>query len=434
MKVIAYAILWLLTLAIPQAFAQVDVEKVTSPKGITAWLVNDDTIPIVALEASFGGGLSLEPTDKEGIAVLFAGLLDEGSGDLESQDFARKADSLGAYFGYEVNSDSFDVSARFLKKNLKESVSHLALSQAQPRFDEDALVRVKEQILSALRQNAVNPSSQAGEAWSRAALPNSRYGRPQYGTMNSVTGLTRQDLLDIQPVMLNRNTLHIAVVGDINADELGSVLDEIFADLPNTPQQDLPIVSVDNSATGIITTEMNVPQSVVQFGHTGLLRDHPDFIPLSIVNYVLGGGGFSSRLTEEVREKNGLVYSIGSYLYPYQRLGLILGSLATSTENTDRAIDLVKKEWAEMAENGMTEAELQNAKTYITGAFPLRFDSNAKIAQYLLSAQKYDLGIDYINRYPDLINAVTLEQVNAVAKKHLLPENLLFSIAGKNQK
>lgn len=426
-------VLSLLSLTITAAFAKVDVEKVVSPNGIEAWLVSDATVPMIALEASFEGGLSHEPKGKEGLATLFAGLLEEGAGALDAQAFAKQADELGAYFTYEARADSLNVSARMLKKNLTESVSLLALSLAEPQFPEDAFVRVQQQILSSIAQKAVRPSTLASEAWGRTMLPNARYGQPQMGTEASVTGLTRQDVVDAYAAFLNRNQLKVAVVGDITAAELAEVLDTLFYPLPDAPQKVHPPVTVAQFYPQNITTPVDVPQASIQFGHVGLLRQDPDYIPLSIVNYILGGGGFASRLTEVVREDNGLVYSIGSYLLPYQRVGLYIGNLATSNGNVDKAIDLVTQQWALMAQYGMTEAELQNAKTYLTGAFPLRFDSNTKIAQYLISAKKYNLGIDYINKYPDLINAVTIEQVNAAARTHLHPDKLLFSIAGQPQ-
>lgn len=417
---------------IKNVLAQTAIQEVTSPQGVTAWLVTDTTIPIVALEASFKGGLSREPENKEGVATLFAGLLDEGAGDLDAQAFTRKSNALGSYFSFDAGMDSFSVSARFLKKNMAPSVTHLQLALQKPRFDQAAIDRVKGQIISSINQRAVNPSAQAGIVFGKKMLPDTRYGRSDLGTLESVDNLTRDDLTAIMPVILNRQNLTVSVVGDITAEELAPVLDTLFADLPNTPVENLADVIPAVNA-GTVLTQMDIPQSVVQFGHTGIMRDNPDYIPLSIVNYVLGGGGFASRLIEEIREKNGLVYSVSTYLLPYHRTGLYLGSFATANETVEQAIDLVKEEWAKMAKHGMTQKELDNAKIYLTGAFPLRFDSNAKIARYISSVQEYDLGIDYINQYTDLINAVTLDEVNAAAKKYLKPENLLFSVVGDQQ-
>jgi zinc protease len=177
--------------------------------------------------------------------------------------------------------------------------------------------------------------------------------------------------------------------------------------------------------------EQDVPQSVAVFGHKGLMRDDPDFIPAFVMNYVLGGGSFSSRLTEEVREKRGLAYSVYSYLSATDGAGLYMGGVQTANERIAESLEVIKAEWARLAAEGLTEEDLNKAKTYLTGSFPLRFDSNSKIANYLLFAQMEDLGLDYINTRNGLIEAVTLEDVKRVAARLLKPEELSFVVVGK---
>ena len=426
------AALGLLAASATQASAAADIQRVVSPGGIEAWLVEEPAIPMVAMELSFQGGSSLDPEGDEGAANFLAGMLEEGAGELDAVEFAESAQLLGARFGFDAGRDTVSISARMLSEATRESVELLRLALAEPRFDETAMERVRGQILSSIRSDDSDPRALASEAWWSAAFPDDPYGRPVEGTRDSVAALTADDLRATRDRVLNAGAVKIGVVGDITAEELGPLLDTLLGDLPREDAPELPEARFAN-AGDLSVAPFDAPQSTVMFGHEGPLRDDEDFIPLYVLNYILGGGGFSSRLTVEVREKRGLAYSTYSYLAPLDRAGLWIGGVGTANERVAESISVIREEWRRLAENGVTEEELRKAKQYLTGAYPLRFDSNASIARILVGLQEAGLGIDYPERRNDLIEAVTVEDIARVAEKWLRPENLAFSVAGQPQ-
>jgi zinc protease len=245
--------------------------------------------------------------------------------------------------------------------------------------------------------------------------------------------MTRDDLEGFRKRTFARDNLKVVAVGDIDAAQLGALLDKVFGDLP--AKADLVPVAATTPAAKerVEVVEMDVPQSVVQFGMQGIDRDDPDFMPAFVLNQILGGGGFASRLTEEVREKRGLAYSVYSYIQPYRRASIFAGGVATKNEEVGRSLDVIRAELKRMASEGPTEKELQNAKDYLTGSFALRFDTNAKIANQLLGFLFEGYGIDYIDKRNALVTAVTLEQVKRVAGRLLKADDLIVTVVGKPQ-
>ena len=393
-----------------------DIQDVTSPNGQRFWLVEEPSIPIVALEIGFRGGARLDPAEDVGLTNFTIGLMNEGAGELDALAWSKRADEISARIGFDSSSDRVEVSARFLVETLDESVEFLAMTLTQPRFDEEPIKRVRGQILSAIASAETDPQEIVGTAWWSRAFPDHPYGRDRNGTVENVNRFGRADFRTAHARLMTRANAHVAIVGAIDAERAGRIIDRILeglaegevyesADAGNTPPP------------GIRVVEHDIPQSVAVFGHAGLRREDPDFIPAYVMNYILGGGGFTSRLTEEVREKRGLAYSVYSYLMVLEETQLYLGGVQTANERIAESIEVIRAEWARMAENGLTEEDLEKAKTYLTGSFPLRFDSNSKIANYLLFAQMADLGIDYINKRNGLIEAVTLDDVNRVAAR-----------------
>ncbi|MEM7270859.1 MAG: pitrilysin family protein, partial [Pseudomonadota bacterium] len=299
-----------------------------------------------------------------------------------------------------------------------------------PRFDEEPVARVKNQIISGIRSSETDPNSIAGKAFAEAAFPGDPYGRQKDGTVESVTGLTADDLRTAQETLLNVNAAHIGVVGDITAEELGPLLDRLLGDLPRGPVRALKPAEYQ-AAPGVTVIDLDVPQSVAIFGHEGILRDDPDYIPAYVLNYVLGGGGFASRLTVEVREKRGLSYSVYSYLSPRDRVGLVIGGVATANASMKDSIDVIREEWRKIAEEGVTAEELEKAKRYLTGAYALRFDSNSKIANILVGVQAAGLPIDYTETRNSQVEAVTLEDLKRVAKRIYRPDDLSIFVVGR---
>ncbi len=412
------------------AMAEVKIKEVTSPSGITAWLVEDHTIPFTALELSFRGGTSLDAPGKRGATYLMAALLEEGAGDMRAQEYARALENLAASFSYDAGDDSVSISARFLTENREAAMDLLRITIHEPRFDQDALDRVRGQVLSGLRSDAKDPNDIAGKTFGADVYGNHPYATEGKGTVESVSGLTREDIQAAHRAVFARDRLFVSAVGDITAEELGRLLDNLLADLPETgaPQPGPADVQVQG---GVKVVEFDTPQSVAIFGHRGIDRDDPDFFAAYVLNQILGGGSFESRLMTEVREKRGLTYGVYSYLVPKDHAALYMGSVASANERIADSVQVIRDEWARMAREGVTEPELDAAKTYLTGAYPLRFDGNGPIASIMVGMQLQGLPIDYIATRNDQVNAVTLEDVNRVAAELLDPDGLYFVVVGK---
>ncbi len=412
------------------ALAEVEIQDITSPGGTTFWLVEEPSIPIVAIEIGFDGGNRLLATDNPGLASFAMSLMNEGSGDLDAVAFANKSDDLSARIGFGSGRDSAEVSARFLVETLDDGIDLMALAMGQPRFDPEPVERVRGQIQSSIAQSQTDPSDIAGREWFARAFPGHAYGIPSSGTAESIAAITVEDLNRAHKTLLTRANAHIGIVGAIDAAKASEIVDRLMAVLPEgEPVTRDSVTSVP--PPGVHIVEQDVPQSVAVLGHIGIPRTDPDFIPAFVVNRVLGGGGFSSRLMEEVREKRGLAYSVYSYLSVMDEAQLYMGGVQTANERIAESIEVIKTEWAKMAADGLTEEDLEKAKKYLTGAFPLQFDSNAKIANYLVFVQMEDLGIDYFNKRNGLIEAVTLEDTKRVAERLLKPENLSIVVVGK---
>lgn len=423
------AALCLTFLAVP-VWAEVDIDEITSPKGITAWLVEEHEIPFTALELRFRGGTSLDPADKRGATYLMTGLLEEGSGDLDARGYARALEEVAASVGYDANSDYVSISARFLTENRDEAVALLRQAIHNPRFDPNAIERVRAQVLSGLASDLKNPNAIGSNAFAHMAFDGHPYGSDGKGTVESVGALTRDDMVAAHKAVFARDRLFVGAVGDINAAELSKLVDELLADLPETgaPIPGPAEVTIDGGTTVI---DFDTPQSVAVFGQQGIARDDPDFFAAYILNQILGGGSFESRLMQEVREKRGLTYGVYSYLAPRDLAALYMGGVASANDRIAEAVTVIRDEWADLAENGVTQEELDKAKTYLTGAYPLRFDGNAPIADIMVGMQMEGLPIDYIATRNDMVNAVTLDEVNRVASELLRPEQLHFVVVGQ---
>ena len=408
----------------------VEIQEVTSPGGIEAWLVEDHSIPFTALELRFRGGASLDAPGKRGAINLMTAIIEEGAGELDAQGFAEAREALAASLSFSVGDDTLSVSARMLTENRDAAVDLLKLALTEPRFDEDAVNRVRGQVLSGLQSDEQDPGTLAGRAFDALAFGAHPYGSAKDGTLESVAALTREDIVEAHASSIARDRVVVAAVGDITAEELGALLDTLLADLPETGAP-LPGRAEMGLTGGVTVVGFDTPQSVVVFGHEGLKRDDPDFFPAYILNQILGGGGFSSRLMQEVREARGLTYGVYSYIVPRDHAETWQGSFAASNERVAEAIEVVRSEWAKAAEGGVTEAELEAAKTYLTGSYPLRFDGNGQIADILVEMQLDDLPADYVNTRDAEVEAVTLEDIARVAAERLRPEGLRFVVAGR---
>lgn len=422
-----------LVLALAPARA-IEIQQVKSKSGVTAWLVEDHTIPLIAMKFSFEGGAATDPVDKTGLSEFLTGMLDEGAGDMKSADFQRAVSDNSIKLGFSASQHRFDGSLQTLSENRDKAFSLLKLALAAPRFDKVPLERVRQQFIVSLKTDLEKPRTIAVRKWLKTMVGASHpYARPRSGTEKGLASVSALDLRAKAKQIFTRNGLLVAVTGDIDAKTLGKLLDDTFGSLPE--KSELPPVAEAKIFPGpkVQVIDRNIPQSVIYFGHKGIKRKDKDFIPAYVLFNIFGSGQFGSRLMEEVREKRGLSYSAYATLYPLRKGALIFGAAATVNARVGETVKVIRDEFARMAEKGPTQKEYDNAIAYLTGAYALRFDTNTKIAGQLLSNMKLDLGIDYVKRRNDLIRSVTLKDLRRVAKRLLHADQLVFTIVGKPQ-
>ena len=419
---------WLALASLPAG--AVEVQRVISPGGIEAWLVEEHSIPIVSLRFAFRGGTSLDPTGKEGLATMVSVLLDEGAGDMDALAFQTALEESAIRLRFEAGLDEFGGTLETLTERRARAVELLAVALTAPRFADEAVERMRQQQLTRLARDAKDPDTLARTLWYRLAFPDHPYGRPVPGTIEGVKAIAPDDLKAFTARRFTRDQLLVGVAGDIAAEELGRLLDASFGQLPALGEA-ITVAEVKPAKAGALIIEpLDQPQSVVVFGGPGVKREDPDYYAAYVLNYILGGGGFGSRLTEEVREKRGLAYGVYSYLAPFDHAGLFLGGVATENGRVAESLAVIDAELVRMRDAGVTETELTNAKTYLTGSFALRLDSNAEIADILVGMQIGKLGIDYLDRRNSLIEAVTIADIARVAKTLVDPTNLATVVVG----
>lgn len=421
------ALIGLITLPFA-AMADVDIKEVKSEAGLTAWLVEAPEIPFISLEIRFRGGATLDPVGKEGAASLMAALLEEGTGDLDAQGFAAERDRLAAGFSFNAGLETVSISARFLSETKTEALDLLRRAITEPSFQPEAIDRVKGQLMASLRADAQDPEVLAGQLFNRVAFGAHPYGRPVDGTQASLTALTQADLFAARKATMARDRVYVAAVGDITAAELAPILDKLLGDLPETGSS-LPKKAEVHLKGQTVVETFPSPQSVILFGQQGISRDDPEFMNAFVLAEILGGGRFGTRLMTEVREKRGLAYGIGAGLSAMDQANLIVGSVKTANGTAKETIDVIREEWAKIGK--ITQAELDAAKTYLTGAYPLRWDGNANIARQIVGLMMDGYPIDYPQKRNAMIEAVTLEDTWATAERVFTPKSLSFVVLGQ---
>lgn len=406
-----------------------DIQEVTSPGGIKAWLVEEHDIPFTALDIRFKGGASLDAPDKRGEINLMTATLEEGSGDYDSQGFAAAQQALAAKFGFNVDDDTLSVSARMLTENRDKAVDLLRGALIDPHFDQASVDRVRGQVLSILAGNARDPEAIGAQAFNKQAFGKAPYGSDLNGTVDSVKALSRDDMFDAKARVMARDRMVVSAVGDITPKDLGALLDRLLGELP-AKGAPMPTQADVLLKPGTTVIPFEGPQSFVLFGQKGLPISDPDYFPAMVFNQILGAGGFSSRLMDEVREKRGLTYGISTMLVPMDLAALWEGGFASANEKAAEAIGLVKEEWAKAATGAVTDKELEDAKTYLTGAYPLRFEGNGQIASILAGMQLDHMPIDYINTRNARVEAVTKDDIARMAKRVIQADGLTFVVVG----
>ena len=417
-------------LALPNVASAMTIEKIVSPSGIEAWLVREKSVPLITLNYAFRGGSSQDDAGKSGAAHFTADLLDEGAGELDSKTFHERLENHAIELGFQVGRDTFHGSLRALNEHRDEAVDLLRLALTKPRFDAEAVERVREQELSVLRRDTTNPNDLASRRWWQTAFPGHPYGRETKGTLETMARVTVDDLRDYVRRVFARNELKVSIVGDVDEKTAGDLIDRAFGGLP--ARNDLKPIP-DTTPRGLgrrIVIDVDVPQAVVTFGGPGIARSDPQFMAAYIVNHILGGGSFSSRLYREVREKRGLAYGVSNSLVWFRHAAVVLGGTATRADRTADALAVIEQETKRMAENGPTAEELAAAKSFLKGSYALTLDTSGKIAAQLTQIQIDNLGIDYIQRRSSLIDAVTIEDAKKAARR-LYGSGMLVTVAGR---
>jgi zinc protease len=425
-----FALLALLVAALPAG--AVEIARVVSPGGIVAWLVRDTTLPLVALQFRFRGGSASEPADRAGVGRLAIDLLDEGAGDLEATAFARALEERAIGLDISIGADSIQGGMRVLDVHRDRGVELLRLALTEPRFDPPAVERVRARILAGFARESEDPRALLRRAFQTRAYGAHPYAAALEAEIAGTRAARAEDLRGFVAARLARDNLVVGVVGNIAPAELAPLLDRVFGGLPaaSAPVA-VPEVAVTNPGPRTVVIPRDVPQSLKMFGAPGLKRDDPDWFAGLIVNYVLGGGGFNSRLMTELRERRGLTYGVSTSLVALDRGAAVVGSYSTDNARAAEALALVEAEWRRMAQDGPTEAELADAKSFLTGSFPLTLDSSAAVARLLVSLQYDGLGIDYLQRRDALIAAVTLDDARRVARRLFGGPGLLTVIVGR---
>jgi zinc protease len=418
------------TLVATPSHAAAKIQHLISPGGIEAWFVQDATVPLIAMEYAFGGGATQDPADKPGVGNMVASLIDEGSGDLDSKTFHERLDRRAIELSFTSTRDAFRGSLRMLKDTRDEAFDLLRMALTSPHFDAADVERIRAQIMSGLRRDTTNPSALAGRKFLEIAFGDHPYGRQAGGTLESVPKIDVADMKDYFRRVLAKDTLKIAVVGDVDPATLGALLDKTFGGLPAkaslTPIADVEAARPPQRAF----IPLDVPQTVVTFGGPGIMRHDPNFMAGYVVNHILGGGGLSSRLYHEVREKRGLAYSVYESLLWMDHSAVFVGNTGTRADRAGESVDAIEKEVRRMAEDGPTQQELDEAKSYLKGSQMLALDTSSKLASAMLQYQMDKLPIDYIEKRNAIVDAVTLDDTRNAARR-LWGQGLLTVIVGR---
>ncbi len=418
-----------LLVVVPGAAQAIDVQTLPAAKGEQVWYVEDHSLPMIAMSATLQAGSDYDPADKAGLAAFAVSLFDEGAGKLNAEAFKKAINDRGIQLSFQAGRDGATVSLVTLSSHAKEAFRLLGLALAHPRFDDSAIARVRAQILAGLKEDSENPSNVATRGFFREFFHGHSYGHPVSGDASSIAAITRADLVAFARAHWTRGNVKIAVSGDANAETLKALLASAFGALPDKAPPPVPMAR-DMGAPGVHVIAMAIPQPNVVFGLPGLLRGDKDFIPAYVANYILGGGGFSSRLMNDVREKRGLTYGISTSLVPMTKAGLWIGQVASKKASVRETIKVMRQTIETFADDGPTAKELADAKTYLTGSLPLAFASNVGIASQLNIFQTENMPVDYVEKRNALINAVTLDDVKRVAGRLFDSSRLTIVVAG----
>jgi zinc protease len=379
---------------------------------------------------SFKGGALLDPSGKEGATNLMISLLDEGTENFKENKLKLSLKENGTKISLSAEKEKIEGTFQVVSSQIQEGFWLLYESINKPLFNSEDITKIKKQIQASIKIDKSVVSTQASKKFNESFFKNSLFSRNLKGTSKSLKKISRNDILKIHKESFTKNNLTIGVAGNIDSENAKKYIDYVFGELPSSKakRKTPPFKNLEKGKEFI---EMETPQSTIVFGQRGFGRKNKDYFAARVLNYVLGGGGFQSRLYKEVREKNGLVYSIYSYLMPYESDGVIIGGFQTRNKNVNETILKVKQEWIKMKNQGISSNELKEAKTYYKGSFSRNFTSTISIATLLKVVQYYDLGKDYFANRSEIIDNLNLKEINSLASRLFDEKNLFFMIVGK---
>lgn len=407
-----------------------EIQQFVTPGGVSVWLVSEPSIPILSLEMAWKGGETSDPDGLEGLSDSVVYNMNEGAGDLDSLGFQTRMEELNMSFGCSTGNDWTSCSSSMLTDNASDAMDLIATAFAAPRFDAGPFERFQRENLIAIKQRETSANWLARKALTDAMYPEHAYARQT--SAESIAALTPELAREHMRKLMVKDRLLVTAVGAVTPEELAPMIDKVMADLPETSETGTvaDIVLPDALAEPIIV-DLPQPQSLVSFSAPGLPRDHPDFFTAYVLNYTVGGGGFESRLMKTLRVEKGLTYGVYTGLSTSDHLNTWSGGGQTKNESAGEFLAGIRDELGQFAADGVTEEELSDAKAYLTGSYALGFDSNAKIADQMMSVRQEELGIDYFDTRNANMNAVTLEDVNRVAKEYLSPDRFTYVIVGQ---
>tara|TARA_Y100000780_G_scaffold211112_2_gene210190 strand:+ start:383852 stop:385702 length:1851 start_codon:yes stop_codon:yes gene_type:complete len=410
----------------------VPIQQLKTPAGISVWLVESHTLPMVSVEVAFNAGSMYDPQGKEGVASMTAAMLTQGgAGGLSSEQFLKQTERLGAGIAADADTQVLSVGLQSLSENIEASFSHFAEVINNPDFNKKDFERVKQALLASRKRIQENPGKLADEAFDQLVFGRYHpYAHSVIGTDYSLPALTRKDVEDYYEKMFGRKNMVVSIVGDITPEKAVELVEKHFAKLPKGRTYNIPEAPQEQPPV-LQKITLPVPQTSIIMGHKGISRQNPDYFATLLMNHIFGSGGFSSILMEEVREKRGLAYGIYSYFEPLPHWGAFQVSVKTKNESAFEVVDLVKAEIEKLKENGVSDEAYQEAMDYMIGSFPLRLDSNADILTYLTFMQTENMGADYLDKWLDNMRKVTRDDIHRVAKKYLKPDDMVVVMVGQ---
>lgn len=433
MHIIYYTLIFILiSLPVRANERFLDIQEVKSKNGLTAWLVEDHSLPIIAMQFSFKGSGSInDPAEKQGRSKLLSNTLDEGAGNIDSQNFQKKLRDNSIALGFSNSRDHFNGHLKTLTRYKEEAFNLLNLALTKPKFDKEPIERMKQANISRIRSSLTNPKWIAARIQNDLIYKGHPYALNSGGTISSLQNLTADDLREFKDNYLTKDRLIISVMGDITKEELQTQLDKIFGDLPDK-QKNIQEMPAPEHKNGVYFYQKDIPQTVINISFPAFDRKDPDYYAAQVFNYILGGGGFGSRLMEQAREKEGMTYGIYSSLDFLDNAQKLYISTSTKNDTVPRMLEIIDQEIKRIKTEGITDKELQNAKDYITGSLPLSLTSTNKIAKLLISLQKNERPLNYLDQYKNNINSITKEDVLRVAQRILKEEKINTVLVGKS--